>query len=354
MSSISAAGREISAGPQQPLAEYLSMNSEYLSRRTKESNLSQNGETWSMAELCVFKTSHITDARSILAHMLAELSHSEAAHIMIREAAQDGWRLGFDALGKHDFHLDVPARHIILDNKGLDAATLGRSSGLYSGLLISMTRALRDVWQEKRHGGFDEHYTPESVLLLERVRAADCDVLSVLVGWQLREEDHIELWRHLLGSEESDLAMAFANIFEKEENMSKALNAAFRQWFKSADRINGCDHEVLEYMDDILMGNMQGTAFGKKRAHKACVEILSCLPDKTPYLRGSGDDILRDPLFAGLCDPINQTHFLQIIRDAQLVIVQNVPFRDAGLAAKIFPGGLMTPERQTDAARNDK
>jgi hypothetical protein len=45
---------------------------------------------------------------------------------------------------------------------------------------------LRDIWQEKRHGGFDEKYRTEFVLTMERIRSADCDVLSILVAWELR------------------------------------------------------------------------------------------------------------------------------------------------------------------------
>lgn len=329
------------------------MKSEQLYRRSKikESNASQNGDVWSVAELCVYTPITIENNRDLLAYILAELSQSDAASLMIREAAQEGWRLGLSSLGKHDFHLDVPSRHIVLDNNSMEPAAILRTPHSYNSLLVSMIRALRDVWQEKRHGGFDEHYTAESVLLLERIRAADCDVVTVLTSWQLRNEGQLDLWRYILGSEEGDMGIVYSNMLEAGQSTHAALTATFRQWFNNVQRINNCDHETLEYMDDVLIANIDGSAFGKKRAHKACVEILSCLPDKTPYLRGQGDDILSDPLFAGLCDPINQSHFLQVVRDSQLVIVQNVPFRDAGLAAKIFPGGDMTPERQTDAAQ---
>ena len=72
--------------------------------------------------------------------------------------------------------------------------------------------------------------------------------------------------------------------------------------------------------------------------------VLSCLPDKTAYLQEQGHEILRDPFYSGLGDPINQAHFMQILKDIKIVRVNDVPFTDAELAAKIFPNGEFTPD----------
>ena len=280
----------------------------------------------------------------LLARHLAELSKSPIARQLVREAGEQSWRLGLARLDHHDFHLNVPEKTIILDDHGLDAESLPGAPYFYHAMQISLVRALRDACKEKRHGGFDENYAPESVLFLERLRAADCDVIAALVAWELRGG----LWRHMTGSEDSDIALAFSSVLEKDPSAAfngRALAAAFRQWFRNTGRVNACDHETLEYMDGVLDMN-PGAAFGRRRAGKICVEVLSCMPDKTAYLRGLGEEILSDPLFAGLSDPINQAHFMQVMRDAEVCYVQNVPFRDAKLAARIFPGGRMTPERE--------
>lgn len=315
------------------------------------------GETWAIADLCGVLPPG-DGARDLLCNAIALLSLSPSVKRMIKEAANHGWRLSLSRLDMHDFHLDIPERLIVLGDNGFDAAALSRSSYFHNALLLSLVRALRDAWQEKRHGGFDESYTAESVLFLERIRAADCSVIALLAAWELRSEGEDGLWRHILGSEEGDMAQAFFRTLEKdalesaEDDSSamtgKALSAAFHQWFRVNARVNACDHEALEYMDDVLSANPGPLAFGKKRAGKICVETLSCLPDKTAYLRGQGGEILCDPVFAGLHEPVNQSHFMHILRDSQIVYVQNVPFRDAGLAAKIFPGGLMTPEREDE------
>ena len=57
-------------------------------------------------------------------------------------------------------------------------------------------------------------------------------------------------------------------------------------------------------------------------------------------------DIMRNPKYAGLNDEINQAHFMQILYDLKVTLVQDVPFRGADLAGKIFPNGQFTPETE--------
>lgn len=338
MSSTCAAGQETNPSQIPTPAEFLLMKSDK-HHRSKDKVKTLESISWAVTDLSA-APGDVTNDRDLLAQNFSQLSKSATARMLIKEAGEQGWRIGLSRLEQHDFHLDVPARTIILDNHGLDAEGFARAPYFYHAVQVSLIRALRDAWQEKRHGGFDENYTPESVLLLERIRAADSDVMAVMIAWELNGD----LWRHLTGSEDSDIALAFSNCLEQDPvSTGKALTATFRQWFRNVARVNVCDHETLEYMDDVLNANV-GPAFGKKRAGKICVEVLSCLPDKTAYLRGLGEDVLSDPLYAGLSDPINQTHFMHVMRDASVCYVQNVPFRDAALAAKIFPNGEMTPE----------
>lgn len=338
MSSICAAGRETDPPQTTNPAEFLLMKSDK-HHRNKDKINALEGISWAIADLS-FALGEASNDREFLAHILKQLSQSAAAQLLIKEAGEQGWRVGLSHLENHDFHLDVPSKTIVLDNHGLDTEGFARSPYFYHAVQASLIRALRDAWQEKRHGGFDENYAPESVLLLERIRAADSDVMAVMIAWELNGD----LWRHMTGAEDSDIALAFSNTLERDPSSThKALSASFRQWFRNVGRVNSCDHETLEYMDEVMNAN-GGPAFGKKRAGKICVEVLSCLPDKTAYLRGAGEEILGDPLFAGLSDPINQTHFMHVMRDSSVYYVQNVPFRDASLAAKIFPNGEMAPE----------
>ena len=103
------------------------------------------------------------------------------------------------------------------------------------------------------------------------------------------------------------------------------------------DRINSCDHDALEYMDEILATCDLLNPFGISHPKRMDVEILSCLPDKTAYLQGHGPEILSNPMYAAVDNEINQSHLLHIMYDLEAVVVQDVPFRDADLAKKIFP-----------------
>lgn len=307
-------------------------------------------ERWSIAQ--IFQdvettpeaSSELNDHKDVLHKSFTTLMASPSALMLMKEAAAQGWQVSIGDLGESDFHLDVPAKVLTLHDQDLQPQALGHSGYFFNTLCVSLIRALRDIWQETRHGGFDEDYGPEYILMLERVRAADCDVLSILVGWELRSEGHTGLWRHIIGSEEGDMAMTFSAYLEKDPSSlfnGKALAATFKQWYQDETRVNSCDHETLEYMDDVLRDYPIGNPFGSRKPTRIGVEILSCLPDRTAYLRDMGEEILRSPLYSGLNDEINQGHLMQIMHDMKVTYVQGVPFRDTMLAERIFPDGFV-------------
>ena len=297
---------------------------------------------------CEFEDVDLSGKEDILSWATSILSISPTARCLVKEASKEGWSLALEDLCGPDFHLDVPTKTIVLDRGELSEFALARSNYFSSILVISLIRALRDVWQEKRNGAFDEDYTPESILTLERVRAADLDVIAVLVAWELRCEGHNNLWRHILGSEDSDLAMRFSGFLEREPSSTfthKALAATFTQWFRAEERVSACDHETLDYMDEVLATSEIQNPFGKGSIQKIDIERLSCLPDKTAYLQHDAASIVSDPLYAGMNDEINQSHLMHILYDVNVTLVQGVPFRNFDLAERIFPNGLMTEEQ---------
>lgn len=314
----------------------------------------ENDDFWSLDLLCSdFSQDNdvLDNYKTILSHCVGTLLASPTARLLVKEAAKEGWMISISDREGYDFHLDVAERQIVLDDNGLSALALGRSEYFRNVLTVSLVRALRDVWQEKRHGGFDEKYAPENILKLERVRAADCDVMAVLVAWEMRGEGQGDLWRHMIGSEEGDLAMAFSGHLERNpaSNFSgAALQAAFNQWYRNEERVNACDHEALEYMDSLVRENPGHNPFGNEKLTPVGLEVLSCMPDKTAYLQGHGREILGSPFYAGLNDHINQAHLTQIMYDMNVVRVQGIPFRDAYLAEKIFPNGQFTADESTE------
>jgi hypothetical protein len=274
-----------------------------------------------------------------LAWCIKTLVTSKIAAQMIEEAASENWTIEMDDLEAHDFHLDVPEKRLVINTHGLGIQSL-RSSEYFTNLMLaSLARAFRDIWQEKRHGGFEDQYGPESILMLERVRAADCDTLMVVVAWEMKENGNPEIWRHIIGSDEGDMAMVFSSSMEYfmgKDALYKSMYKTFRQWFISEERINICDHETLEYLD-LLIAQEGVEVFGHAYLTPLRLEILSCLPDRHAYLQNRGGELVADPLYAGMTNTVNQAHFMQIMHDIQSTIVAGVPFRSSELARKIFP-----------------
>ena len=113
--------------------------------------------------------------------------------------------------------------------------------------------------------------------------------------------------------------------------------SAFRSSFLETRRVDTTDHDTLCYLDGILSDAAHGNPFGRNRLTPIEIVRMGCLPDGTSYLAGYGEAVLRDPIFAGLSDPINQAHYFHLIRDMEAYFVSGVPFRSPRLASKIFP-----------------
>ena len=276
---------------------------------------------------------------ALIMQTIAKALQSPMATLLFDEAAKDGWAIDVQDLDDLDFHLDVPEKCITLNSHGLAASSLQKSRYFRGSLMMAFVRALRDIWQEKRHGGFENNFRPQHVLQLERIRAADCETMLVLAAWEIEQAGTPDLWRHVIGSSEGDMAMAFTSALEKQKQnicLYDAMNAAFKQWFSSDERINICDHETLEYLDNIIV--TEGTeSFGNQHLNAQDIERISYLPNHMAYLQDRGHDILTNPLYAGMNDAINQSHFMHIMEDMESVLVGGIAFRDPDLAAKIFP-----------------
>ncbi len=275
----------------------------------------------------------------------AILHGSPTGLAMLKEFKAQNWRVNLADLENTDFTIDLEDKRIELNNYGLDAESLHASAYFKSSVLISMIHALRDVWQEKRFADVDRHYKPEDILMMERVRAADSNVIAVLVAWELRNEGHSDIWRHILGCEDGDIALSFSQSLERakisissgENFFKEALIAAFRQWFRNDGRVNNCDRDALNYIDDMMDLRAQPESLEYQNLSPTRLEILSCLPSKTAYLWGLGAEILSAPAFSGLKNEINQTHLFHIVYDLRVTYKGGVPFRNADLAEKFFP-----------------
>lgn len=277
------------------------------------------------------------DVPDVLRWALALLSDSPIALGLIKFAQEYDWEISIQNLNNDGYHLDLEQNVLEIDNYGLDISALGKSGHYRKSFLISLMKGLRDVWHHARHEDLYETYRPESILLLERVRAADVDAISILIGWELRSQGHNGLWRHILGGSEGDMAQVLINIMDRYPTAiytGMALAHVFRQWYTDTDRIDGCDHMTLEDID-IMMNETDGV-IGDHQATAAIFENIAQLPDGSFYLDKLGETVARDPFFCGINDPINQAHLFQIVYDSKVTFVQGIPFRDRKLARKFF------------------
>lgn len=268
------------------------------------------------------------------------LFQSPTAGALLRMAAREGWSVGLADLQGGGYSFDLERRSILLDRCALSACALGRSGYFRYSLLMAFVRALRDVASERRFTAMESCLTPEAFMILARLRNADCDVVALVCAWELRGAGHPHVWRHMIGSPEGDMAIAFVKHLDAAPSAvlpPSALAAAFRQWFGEEFRTASSDHDALEFLDDVLGAARTRNPFGRNRLSADLVEVLSTLPDGTRYLDGVGREILADPSFLDMEDLVNQTHLLHIMRDLEAVIVADVPFRDEALARRIFP-----------------
>lgn len=272
--------------------------------------------------------------------VLSLLWDSPTARSLINFAAEKQWRINMEQLEDAAYDLDHDWQILSLNNFNLKFSSFEKTGYFRHTLLLALIKGLRDIWHIECRQPYEHGLSIESVLLLERVRAADCDVIALLTAWELRSEGNPEIWRHIIGAPEGDMALSFSRALEREPGRffdGSAPVEAFHQWFENRERVAACDHQTLDMIDYHLSDARESGLYAKKRPKPQYVESLSRLPDKSHYLRTFGFAILKDPHFSGLEDEVNQAYYLQIKREMDSTTIGAVAFRDAELAAKIFP-----------------
>lgn len=268
-------------------------------------------------------------------------AESPLARILMKDAMENGWSVAIADLGGNAFEIDTMSQLITLDHYGFTASALGRSAFYRHAVLINFIKALRAAWHEEQVYGFEDVYAPEAMLMLERAMSADVETMAIVAAWELRAAGHSDIWRHMLGSEEGDMAMVFTRAIEKDPAGfydGSVFVRTFAAWYGDATRLAENDASILEAMDAHLQ---EGGRFGKSMLKGEAIEQVSLIPGGRAYLDGMGGNIATDPYFVAMHDAINESHLFQIVYDSHVVMVGGVPFRDSRLARKIFPEGLM-------------
>lgn len=282
-----------------------------------------------------FETDH--DAIGWACAMAGE---SPTARLLLKEACLEGWSVELQDLSQSGYAIDEENRRVLLDHFGYTANALGRSAYFRNAMFVHFIKALREAWHERQGHSSGITHRADAILMLERVRAADCQTVAILCGWELRGAGYTDLWRSILGSDEGDMAMIFTRAIEKDPAGfydGSVLTRTFCQWYGDHGRVASCDHATLERLDEIVKMAEGAEAFGPSPMHAQDAEKRSVLPAGRPYLAGMGANICADPYFVSLDDPINEAHLFQIVYDSRVVMAGGVPFRDRRLARLIFP-----------------
>lgn len=276
--------------------------------------------------------------QDVLSWLTAMMSESPFGNSLLQHFESENWLICISELENGGYYLDIEQKTLEIDNFGLDCHTIGRSNLFRNSILVNFARALRDIWHETKQYEHEKQYSVDMAMLLERTRIADIDAVAVFIAWELRSAGYKEVWRHIIGSEEGDMAQVLLNISDAHPTSiynGMALAHIFRQWYADPVRVDAVDHMFLEELDH--KSDQEKLELGAKVPSPLVIEQMAKLVDGASYLKDIGETVLRDPFFCKLEDPINEAHLFQIIYDSKVTMREGVPFRDGALARKIFP-----------------
>lgn len=276
--------------------------------------------------------------KDVLSWLCAMMTESALGHMLIQHFEANNWLISLNDSDNGGYYINIGEKTLEVGGFGLDPATLGRSSLFRNTILINFARALRDIWHEDQNYELETTYQADVAMLLERVRCADTDSAAIFIAYELRNAGYKELWRHILGTEDADMAQALLNVsdvYPISLYNGIALAHIFRQWYADTERVDAADHMFLEMMDEKL--NSQSYNVGTNTPHHNIVERMSKIGHDIFYLQAIAETVLRDPYFCKQDDLINAAHLSQIIHDSSVTMREGVPFRDKELAHKIFP-----------------
>lgn len=262
---------------------------------------------------------------------VADLVHaSETAENLLLDLDGDWLLCGGDLDGR-GWQIDAQGRVITIDTAGLAYGAIRRSTYFQNLVTLRTFAAIRAAWQAEREDDARAMHRIDVWPLLGRVLAADIAAMTLRMADDLRAEEIETVWRHALGDEYGDMAMAYARGGD--------LAAAFRQWFEKDDRVVKCDAQTLQDMDAMLTDL---TMEGRGQIGEGALRCLTIDPQTgSSYLGGLAAEIAGNPAWRGIENPVNEAHFCQIMDEVGSTRIGFVQLRDRDLAQRLFPDMLV-------------
>lgn len=251
------------------------------------------------------------------------------------------WSIDFADLNNADYDLDIENSILTIHNFGLSVDRLLSSHYFRPQILLALTEGLRMTRHVEWLDGALAQYHPEKILLIGRICVADTCAHKIKYAWDAKIDDDDTMWKYLLCSEQSDMAVVFIKTLEKllssgieeEDAMRQSMAASFNQWFASDDRVNDCDHDTLNMIDDMIASGQQ---FQSKKLQKNAIACLTIMGgERNSYIDiHLQNDIVKNPYYAAINDDVNQLHFMQCVTDMNKIHVGGIAFHDAALASR--------------------
>lgn len=177
-----------------------------------------------------------TPTQSDLEVALRQLEQSETGAWLVQIAAARNVILCLDHVTALEAHY---RSHLRL---------LGLSSRLtHAGRIVFLAHELAHVPQHPNFSN-NRRFSPEEMLLLQRVREAAAEAVATRVLWQLRQQGIQAPWQEKLNTAYRDIAETFEKAMAESHGNTPQLwatRSAFHQWFHASWR--------LEIYDDLML-----------------------------------------------------------------------------------------------------
>lgn len=243
------------------------------------------------------------------------------------------WNVEFDDLNDIGFDLDIENTTLILNSYGLKPHVALRSHYYRPQIQLAMIESLRMIRHVEWLDGTLERYHPSDIIHIGRICVADTHAHKIMTAWDIKCEGDDSLWKHILCSDLSDMALAYVKGLDNDLTIQQSMAIAFNTWFSGQDRVRDCDHDVLNLMDNMLDGSSH---FGHKKIKSYVLNCLTMMVgDDSSYIdQMHQKDMVLSSYYREIQDPINQAHLSQIVSDMNKTRVGDLVFQDSNLASR--------------------
>jgi hypothetical protein len=269
----------------------------------------------------------------------------------------EGW--SFDILDEHEqSEISVHQRIIRIALPCSSLKLLSKFTEYKAQFIVTLFESLRRAWHINSGVPSSNLWAMEDYILWQRCVQADLDVMNIVLAYQDRNASSGELWKFILTSSLSSLAVQYASLLEYHDadpfmsDQDEAENCddhkdiladIYSAWFQQSNIVHDCDAASLNSLDYSLSNPSSEYSVGQNRVMHEDLLLLSQYPEGgASYLEWLAFDLVHDDAFRALNNPLLKAHFEHIQADIELHKLESsnvIIFRDPMLQ-KIFQTGF--------------